>query len=131
MSRRQKRVLRTFKWKIQTKDIRINSCISPTGAPSHSSSFLLTRLPQEDSQSSGRVGNRCPDTRFSLMRIRNILIKTYNPPLNPSLQNHLHSLVLLQSAAVTAQFPGPLFCLHSSLHPRLRRPLSPHGVSYI
>lgn len=28
------------------------------------------------------------------MRIRNILIKTYNPALNPSLQNHLHSLLL-------------------------------------
>lgn len=80
---------------------------------SHSFSFL-SLLPQENGQSSERAGNRCPDTRFSLMRIRNILIKTHNPPLNPSLQNHLHSLVLLHTAAVMAH-SGPLFCLASSL----------------
>lgn len=48
------------------------------------------------------------------MRIRNILIKTHNPPLNPSLQNHLHSVVLLHAATATAQ-SGPLFYLSSSL----------------
>lgn len=75
---------------------------------------FLSLLPPENDQSSEWGGNRCPDTRFSLMRIRNILIKTHNPPLNPSLQNHLHSLVLLHTAAVTAH-PCPLFCLASSL----------------
>lgn len=74
----------------------------------------LSPLPPENGQSSERAGNRCPDMRFSLMRIRNILIKTHNPPLNPSLQNHLHSPVLLHTAAVMAH-SGPLFCLASSL----------------
>lgn len=80
------------------------------------SSFLsfLSPLPPENGQSSESVWNRCPDTRFSLMRIRNILIKTHNPPLNPSLQNHLHSVVLPHTAAVMAH-PGPLFCFSSSL----------------
>lgn len=81
----------------------------------HSQFFsFLPPLPPENGQSSERAGNRCPDMRFSLMRIRNILIKTHNPPLNPSLQNHLHSLVLLHTATVTAH-SGPLFCLASSL----------------
>lgn len=48
------------------------------------------------------------------MRIRNILIKTHNPSLNPSLQNHLHSVVLLRAAPATAH-SGPLFHLSSSL----------------
>lgn len=75
---------------------------------------FLSLLPPENGQSSERAGNRCPDMRFSLMRIRNILIKTHNPPLNPSLQNHLHSLFLLNTAAVMAH-SGPLFSLASSL----------------
>lgn len=94
------------------------------------SSSFRSLLPPEDVQSSERVGNRCLDTRFSLMRIRNILIKTHNPPLNPSLQNHLHSLVLLHSAAVTAH-SGPLFCLAPSLNQGFVSLCLPSVQSYI
>lgn len=53
------------------------------------------------------------------MRIRNILIKTHNPALNPSLQNHLHSSWrraddTLSSIVVPSLTP----------HPGLRLPLS-------
>lgn len=75
--------------------------------------LFLQRTADPASEASER-GNRCPDTRFNLMRIRNILIKTHNPPLNPSLQNHLHSLAPLRAATMTAH-SGPLFCLASSL----------------
>lgn len=75
---------------------------------------FLSLLPPENGRSSEWVWNRCPDTRFSLMRIRNILIKTHNPPLNPSLQNHLHSVVLLHPATVLAH-SGPLLYFPSSL----------------
>lgn len=88
------------------------SCAQLSNVPSQSvSSFLFL---QRAANPAARAGNRCPDTRFSLMRIRNILIKTHNPPFNPSLQNHLHFLVLLHTATVTAP-SGPLFCLASSL----------------
>lgn len=76
--------------------------------------LIFSCSPPESTQSSEWVWNQCPDTRFSLMRIRNILIKTHNPPLNPSLQNHLHSVVLLHAATATAH-SGPLFCFSSSL----------------
>lgn len=61
------------------------------------------------------------------MRIRNILIKTYNPPLNPSLQNHLHSVVLLHSDGTF----GPIILPLLIPHPGQCLPLSPLGVSYI
>lgn len=96
---------------------------------SHSFLSLLFLL-QRSANPAGERGNRCPDMRFSLMRIRNIFIKTHNPPLNPSLQNHLHSPVLLHTAAVAAHF-GPIVLPRLISHPGLRLPLSPLGVSYI
>lgn len=56
----------------------------------------------------------CSDTSVNLMRIRNILIKTHNPPLNPSLQNHLHSAPPLPSATAMAN-SGLLLYFPSSL----------------
>lgn len=90
-----------------------NRHISPLLFFSPSFSFFPCS-PPESTLSSEWAWNQCPDTKFSLMRIRNILIKTHNPPLNPSLQNHLHSVVLLHAATATAH-SGPLFYLSSSL----------------
>ena len=95
-------------WRASEEDYR-STCLSIF--PLHS---FLSLLPPENGRSSEWVRNQCPDTRIRLMRIRNILIKTHNPPLNPSLQNHLHSVVPLHAAAVTAH-SGPLFYFASSL----------------
>lgn len=76
----------------------------------HSLLFL-----QRAGQSCEWAPSWCSDTSVSLMRIRNILIKTHNPPLNPSLQNHLHSAALLPSAARRWQISGPLLYFPSSL----------------
>lgn len=92
--------------------------------------ILSSLLPPEIVQSSERAWNRCPDTSFSLMRIRNILIKTHNPPLNPSLQNHLHSAVLLHTATMTAHSGPLLYSLH--LSPRAMSPfVSPWCQLYL
>lgn len=91
-------------WRITEAHVSLSSSPSP----------LLRLLPPENGQSSEWAWNWCSDTRFSLMRIRNILIKTHNPPLNPSLQNHLHSAALLHSATAMAN-SGPLLYFPSSL----------------